>query len=369
PISRTPLPIPPRTNQSSENIQQENTPQRPVFEPLRDPIPIEQLINQGKGDRPNNTVQPGQIAANTPSSPANNANSSRRDEIVKNLLEDTLRGAENLTYNGNGTRREEARRKDVEWMQQTGVTLKPNQMMTITGTYPKAACNLKLKGTAVYNVLVNGNGQLRKPPFMTKSSGYGLLNNQGLQDVRSRSFPQSTRVRVVFKPDANVCPTVARTEPPKTPALPGNNTEKPPVETAPVEVRREPPQPTQTTPSEVKPPVEPTPVEVRREPPTPIPTSPPEVKPPVEETPVEVRREPPETPALPGNNTEKPPVEPTPVEVRRDPPIPTPTTSPEVKPPQTPAPPTGKKEVPESSVPSNNVPAPPTSRKEVRNSD
>ncbi len=97
----------------------------------------------------------------------------RRDEIVRNLVEDTLRGAENLTYNENGTRREEARRKDVDWMQQTGVTLKPSQMMTITGTYPKAACNLKLKGSAVYNVLVNGNGQLSKPPFLTKSSGYG----------------------------------------------------------------------------------------------------------------------------------------------------------------------------------------------------
>merc|ERR1712054_88772 len=88
-----------------------------------------------------------------------------------------------------------------------GVTLKATQMKTVRGNYPKAACNLKLEGSAIYNVVVNSNGQLSKPPFITQSSGYGLLNNQGLQQVRALSFPQSTRVKVIFRYDSKICGT------------------------------------------------------------------------------------------------------------------------------------------------------------------
>ncbi|MEA5512179.1 energy transducer TonB [Crocosphaera sp. UHCC 0190] len=241
-----------------------------------------------------------------------------RDGIVGNIQN----GAENLAYNPQGTEREEARRKDLEWMQQTGLTLKPSQMMTIRGTYPRAACNAKLEGSAVYNVQVNAQGQLTQPPFMTKSSGYPILNNQGFQDVRSQSFSQPTRVTVIFQPNSNICPAVARTEPSQTPALPGNETERP-----------------------LKPPVTPVPTEARKEPLV-IPAPLPEEKPPVTPVPTEARKEPPLIPApLP---EEKPPVTPVPTEARKEPSV-------------APAPPASRKAAPESSL---TVPAPPTSRKD-----
>ncbi|MEA5532415.1 energy transducer TonB [Crocosphaera sp. XPORK-15E] len=380
--SRIPMALPPRsipiTPPPNPSILRPPTPKTelsgidPQTNDPRASIPFDRpSLGQGPQDdffgNPNGT---GEIATNTSSSTGRN-----------NIAENLQNGTENLAYNPQGTERQEARRKDLEWMQQTGVTLKPGQMMTIRGTYPRAACNAKLEGSAVYNVQVNAQGQLAQPPFMTKSSGYPILNNQGLQDVRSQSFSQPTRVTVTFQPDSNICPSIARTEPPQTPALPGNDTEKspvtpipievrrdppvkpipspevkPPIEPAPIEVRRDPPVKPIPSP-EVKPPIEPVPIEVRRDPPVkPIPS--PEVKPPVEPAPIEVRREPPVKP-IPSPEV-KPPVEPAPVEVRRYPP-PQPVPSPEIKPSETPAPPTGRKTTPE---PQSTVPAPPTARKE-----
>ncbi|MEM8780102.1 MAG: energy transducer TonB, partial [Cyanobacteria bacterium P01_G01_bin.49] len=290
PIRRPPIANLPDNRSTPDQIAQtevDRTPPRPEFAPLRKPIPIDDLINYGKNGRTNNNEQPEEIAANpSTSSESKTPNQTRKDQIIGRLMDDIQEGAESLTYNPKGTRSREGDLKDAQWQARTAVSLDPKQMITLQGTYPKAACNLRLQGEAFYNVKVDSQGNLARQPFMTRSSGYPVLNNQGLQDVRSHNFSKSTRVKVVFEPNPDICPPVARTEPPQTPALPGNNTEKPPVETAPVEVRKEPPQPIPTTPEE-KPPVETAPVEVRKEPPQPIPTTP-EEKPPVETAPVEV---------------------------------------------------------------------------------
>ncbi len=245
-----------------------------------DPTPAKPNNPLFQGDRSNNQNPLRNNPSNNPQISRNsNNNPSRQDEIVKNLLEDTLDGADNLTYNPQGTKREDARDRDLEWMQQTGVTLKPSQMMTIKATYPKAACNLKLEGSAIYNVLVNNNGQLRKPPFMTRSSGYGLLNNQGLQEVRSRSFPQSTRVKVLFEYDPNICgtgvaegernnqPQASPSPTPKTPTQPNPTPQTPQNQSpsAPPEPKTPAPAPENSdnsppkTPTEPKPPAQPNP--------------------------------------------------------------------------------------------------------------
>ncbi|MGK7963185.1 energy transducer TonB [Crocosphaera sp.] len=274
PVSRIPLPPP---------SLQTPTPKTPSVPDTENPQTPDPRQNIDFGDptpaKPNNPLFQGpnnpNPLANNPQTAANlNNDPNRQDQIIRNLLQDTLDGADNLTYNPQGTKREEARRRDLEWMQQTGVTLKLSQMMTIRAAYPKAACNLKLEGSAIYNVLVNDNGQLRKPPFLTQSSGYGLLNNQGLQAVRSRSFPQSTRVKVVFQYDPTICGTgvvegerntqpqqnppsqpTTPTQPSPSPQTPQNQT--PPAPKTPASTPENSTNPTPKTPTESAPSTQP----------------------------------------------------------------------------------------------------------------
>ncbi len=142
----------------------------------------------------------------------------RQNKIAENLLKETLKGSEKLIYNHIGTQRAEARQKDIEWMQKTGIALKLNQMITIEGSYPKSACNLNLRGSAVYNIFVNKSGKLNGSPFMTQSSGYGILNDQGLDDIKSYNFSQSTRVRVIFQPNYDKCPNLTKIDSPMSPS-------------------------------------------------------------------------------------------------------------------------------------------------------
>ena len=157
-------------------------------------------------------TQPVQLTKERLSAEKHSMRKLRQDQITKNLLEETLKGAEKLIYNHVGTQRAEARQKDIEWMQRTGIALKLNQMITIEGSYPKSACNLNLKGSAVYNIFVNKNGKLNGLPFMTQSSGYGILNDQGLDDIKSYNFSQPTRVRVIFEPSHEKCPNLPKVE-------------------------------------------------------------------------------------------------------------------------------------------------------------
>ncbi|MEL4895950.1 energy transducer TonB, partial [Crocosphaera sp. Alani8] len=216
PTPKTP-PIPNSENSATPNSRQDigfgdpnpNKPDHPLFQ------------------RPSN-VNP---LANNPRLPRNlNTTISRQDQIARRLLEDTEKAVNNLTYNPRGTTRREGNLKDAEWQRQTGVQLKPSQILRLRGTYPKSACNLKLEGTSVYNVLVNSDGQLTKPPFRTLSSGYGLLDNQAFQEVKSRSFPQSTRVQVRFRYDSKICGTSVaegetNTQPQKNPPSPAPEAE------------------------------------------------------------------------------------------------------------------------------------------------
>ena len=334
PISRTPLPPP------SLQTPTPKTPPVPVpnLENAETPNP-RQALNFGDPTprKPNNPLFQGpnnqNPSTNNPSITRNpNNNPDRQQQIIRNLLQDTLKGAENLTYNAQGTTKEEARDRDLEWMQQTGVTLKPTQMKTVRGNYPKAACNLKLEGSAIYNVVVNSNGQLSKPPFITQSSGYGLFNNQGLQQVRALSFPQSTRVKVIFRYDSKICgtgvvekDTNTQTQPSPTPAPQAPQNQAPSVPTEPKSPAPNPENsttPTPKTPTEPKPPVEASPIpqapqnqapSAPTEPKSPAPnpenSTAPTPKPPTEPKP---RVDPSPIPETPKNQAPSAPVEPSP---------------------------------------------------------
>ncbi len=233
--SRLPAP-PPRS--SEQETSQNATPQfppiakRPDFGPLKPPVPIDQLINQGKGDRSNNQTERNPITPNsTEDQTALNSEQDRKDRLIRNLVRETIEGANNLRYNENNTTNEDARRNDAQWMARTGtpVTKKEN-WQNLTGTYPKAACLKKLEGTAIYGISVNPQGNVVKNPYLIKSAGYGILNQQALNQIKSKTFStdgqlQHYRVRVSFNFDPTICPTVTRSPQnqetkPTTPATP-----------------------------------------------------------------------------------------------------------------------------------------------------
>ncbi|MDJ0728417.1 MAG: energy transducer TonB [Crocosphaera sp.] len=243
PISRIPLPPPSLQTPTLKkppvpDLENRETPDLRQNIDFGDPTPVKPNNPLFQGDRPN----PQNPLATNPSLPPSpnrdinrqGENTRNLDGIVRNIMNNPLPAKDNLIYKEQGTKPEDATLRDVEWMQQTGVTLKPSQMMTIKAAYPKAACSRKLEVSAIYNVLVNDNGQLRKPPFMTQSSGYSLFNNLGLQAVRSRSFPKSTRVKVIFQYDPKICgsgvvegqrnnqPQVSPSSQPKTPTQPNS---------------------------------------------------------------------------------------------------------------------------------------------------
>ena len=178
------------------------------IESLEKKLPDDKPINKNDKDNIDLKTQLVQSTNKPPSFEKHKISKVRQNQITQKLLEETLNGAEKLIYNDVGTQRAEARQKDIEWMQRTGIALKLNQMITIEGSYPKSACNLNLQGSSVYNILVNKNGKLNGSPFMTQSSGYGILNDQGLEDIKLYNFSQSTRVRVIFQPDYDKCPNL-----------------------------------------------------------------------------------------------------------------------------------------------------------------
>ncbi|MDJ0661556.1 MAG: energy transducer TonB [Crocosphaera sp.] len=300
PVSRIPLPPP------SLQTPTPKTPPIPDTETTETPDPRQNIdFGDPTPAKPNNPLFQGPnnqnpLANNPPPSRNLNSDINRQDQIIRNLMENPLPANNNLTYNDQGTTPKEATRRDLEWMEQTGVTLKQNQMITIRATYPKAACSGKLEGNAIYNVLVNDNGQLSKPPFMTKSSGYGLLNNQGLQAVRSRSFPQSTRVKVVFQYDPKICGTGVvegekNTQPQPTPSSqPAGPT---------------PPSPTPQTPQNQTTPDAKPPASAPENSTTPTPKNPTEPKPPTQPSPQTPQNQAPPAPITPTKTPPTPPAE------------------------------------------------------------
>jgi TonB family protein len=66
--------------------------------------------------------------------------------------------------------------------------------LSLTGTYPKAACLKQLKGTAIYNVLVDGNGKSTNLDLI-RSAGYPIFNDQARQQINSHSFEKAGEPR------------------------------------------------------------------------------------------------------------------------------------------------------------------------------
>ncbi|BBA78923.1 TonB family protein [cyanobacterium endosymbiont of Rhopalodia gibberula] len=216
------LPVPP---QSTFRLDKPQSPtprfppisERPDFGLSKAPVPIDQLINQGRNDRPYAPTSQNPITRDvTPPQVALNAEQARKDKLISNLVRETIEGADNLRYNRNNTTNEDARRNDAQWMAKIGspVTKKEN-WQALRGDYPKTACLRHLEGTAIYGITVNPGGDVAKNPYLIKSSGYGVLNQQAFNQIKSTNFStdgqlQHYRVKISFNFDPKICPDVTQ---------------------------------------------------------------------------------------------------------------------------------------------------------------
>ncbi|WP_052470606.1 TonB family protein [cyanobacterium endosymbiont of Epithemia turgida] len=216
-LSLSPQPTSKLDNSQSSTSRFPPISKKPDFGLSKAPVTIDQLINQDRGDLDHTPTLQKPIFRNvTPPKIAFNAEQARKDRLINNLLRETIEGADNLRYNKNNTTNEDARRNDVQWMAKIGssVTKKEN-WQALRGDYPKAACLRHLEGTAIYGITVNPEGNVAKNPYLIKSSGYGLLNQQAFNQIKSTNFStdgqlQHYRVRISFSLDPKICPAVTQ---------------------------------------------------------------------------------------------------------------------------------------------------------------
>ena len=138
-----------------------------------------------------------------------------------------------LQRNDANTTDNEANNNSLAWMQKTGKSVKKSQSVGLSGNYPKAACLNKLNGAAVYGVTVNAQGRAVSAPYLIRSSGYGIFNQQAVQDIRSHTFPAgagSYYATVSYRYNPKACPNIQSS--PQTPAI--QETSNPPTQQTPL---------------------------------------------------------------------------------------------------------------------------------------
>lgn len=136
----------------------------------------------------------------------------------QNLVAQVRMRRKQLRKDVTNTTDEEARKNLVEWMALVKDTLPKKEVVpeaiTVSATYPKDACIKKLEGTTVFGILVGANGEVTNAQLI-QSAGYGILNQQALEDIQFRKFNNQTgttkpyQVKVAFDYDKGDCPSLA----------------------------------------------------------------------------------------------------------------------------------------------------------------
>ncbi|MGY6530866.1 MAG: TonB family protein [Cyanobacterium sp.] len=183
---------------------------------------------------------------------------SQNDESLVNIVSNNS----NNTSTENSTPRiaprdenvsdEEARKNYIAWLQD--VENPTPQEITIMGIYPPEACNSNIQGIATYGVSVNSQGSVIDTQLI-KSAGYPMLNNQALEQIKAKSFENTTgankpfHVYVEFKPNNEVCasttnnsPSPVNNQPPTTPPAANPNDNQPPAQNNSSTVTNNPPE-------------------------------------------------------------------------------------------------------------------------------
>ena len=189
------------------------TPQPPLDENGVNP---RNLINQNKIPQPI-PYNPNQHKTNVASSSNSdsNLNLSNQNQIAinsSNMKEKPFSPlSDQLLKDSQNTTNEEALKNDISWREK--VQAPTPTSITIGGNYPKAACMRKLEGSVTYGVVLNPGGVVSDVKLI-KSSGYGIFNQQALQQIQTGSFAQTAdivkayHVNVNFKYDPQNCPSL-----------------------------------------------------------------------------------------------------------------------------------------------------------------
>lgn len=199
------LPAPPQqpySYQTPPEITSQNESNQPNFETPREAIDPRELINQRVPTLPQNGTPSGDLnqpqqTATAPrpwqGAPPVNPAEALREQRIRRLVAESIQGAESLMADRTNTTNEEARKNDVSWRTKVGQA--EPQEIRIIGNYPRAACMRKLEGQTVYGVMVDKSGRVANSPYrpyLIKSAGYPILNQQALKEVRASSFPNQT---------------------------------------------------------------------------------------------------------------------------------------------------------------------------------
>ena len=125
-------------------------------------------------------------------------------ERIKNLRQ-------SLTRTNDGTSDEEARKNYIVWLAKVK-DIEPEQL-EVTGTYPRDACIKRLKGSSVFGVVVNPQGEVVALDLI-KGAKYPIFNEQASKDISDRTFDNQTekakpyQVKVNYEYDAEICPSL-----------------------------------------------------------------------------------------------------------------------------------------------------------------
>lgn len=190
-ISKTPeKPSDPATPEKNQSVQPPATAAKP------DPKPVSQPASPQPKESPEAKPEltPEQIAARKV------ADSQKR---IGNL-------AQSLTKKA-GTTDEAARRNYVTWLAKVE-DVEPDNI-EIEGTYPRDACIRRLKGTSVFGVVVNAEGEVVALDLI-KGAKYPIFNQQASTDLSDRTLdndteqPKPYQVTVNYEYDPEICPSL-----------------------------------------------------------------------------------------------------------------------------------------------------------------
>jgi len=218
----TPPPPPPTSNQATD---QPASPNQATDQPASPNLPT---VAPGAQERPQTEVDTSSPPASQPSSPTTEqlqaynptpkpsdsstppTASPRQQQLIAQRMAELRQDRESLRADNTNTSNEEALRNDVAWRAQ--VQQAEPKALSLAGTYPKVACLKELKGTAIYNVVVDANG---KPSnlVLIRSARYPIFNQQAEKQINSHSFektgePRFYQVSVNFEYNKTLCPTL-----------------------------------------------------------------------------------------------------------------------------------------------------------------
>jgi hypothetical protein len=122
-----------------------------------------------------------------------------------------------LTYNAQGTRREDGNTAFGTWFyQELGRrSLEDLVSETINAPYPREACFLRRSIQVVYGVVVSSDNKISGEPRKLLSSGYPIFDQRALEALQDHAFNNGTdadqtyQVNINFEYSGQVCPTTA----------------------------------------------------------------------------------------------------------------------------------------------------------------